>query len=90
MNTEEIISGLKQEANFSEVYQKTGFHCIRTGKNGNEQEVQVDILDAGPDVNQSYRYYCVAKSEDGKKATGIPDSSVALVLMHVRWGDLDW
>ncbi|MHC4538052.1 MAG: hypothetical protein ACYS6K_29335 [Planctomycetota bacterium] len=89
MNTEEIIRGLKQEANFSEVYQKTSFHCIRTDKNCIRQEVEVNILDAGPDVNPSFRYFCVAKSEDGKVATGNPDSSIALVLMHVHWNNLD-
>ncbi len=89
MNTEEIISGLKQEADFSEVYQKTSFHCIRTDKNCSRQEVEVNILDAGPDVNQSFRYFCIAKSEDGKIATGNPDSSIELVLMHVHWHNLD-
>ena len=89
MYTEEIISCLKQEADFTEVYHKTSFHCIRTDKKGKEQEVEVHILDAGPDVNPSFRYSCVARSEDGKIATGNPNSSIALILMHVHWEHLD-
>lgn len=89
MNTREIISGLKQEAGFSEVYHKTGFHCVRKDKGGKEQEVEVDILDAGPDVNPTFRYSCIAKSKDGKTATGNPDSSIPVVLMHVNWDNLD-
>ncbi len=89
MNTEEIISRLKQKANFYEVYHKTSFNCVRTDKDGNSQEVDVDILDAGPDVNPNMRYHCVAKTEDGKLATGNPDSSIALVLMHVHWNNFD-
>ena len=89
MNTGEVIAELKKHANFFEVYQKTTFECIRTDKNGNTQTVEVSILDAGPDVNPQIRYHCVAKAEEDKMATGNPDSSIDMVLLHVHWNNLD-
>ena len=75
MNTGEVIRELKNCANIFEVYRKTTFKCYRKGKNGNTQEVEVSILDAGPDERPELRYHCVARSEDGRIATGNPDSS---------------
>ena len=88
MNIEKVLTKLKKHANFFEVYQKTTFSCCRTDKNGNTQKVEVDILDAGPDEPQ-LRYHCVARSEDGKRATGNPHSTIDMVLMAVHWYDLD-
>ncbi len=89
MNTGEVISELKKRANFFEVYHKTNFECIRTDKNGRTQTVEVSIFDAGPDVNPQLRYHCVAKTEDGKMATGNPESSIDMLLLHVHWNNLD-
>ena len=89
MDKERIASQLKEYANFFEVYQKTTFKCFRTDKSGNTQTVEVSILDAGPDEKPQLRYRCVAKSEDGKMATGNPDSSIDMVLLHVHWNNLD-
>ena len=88
MNTDKLISELKKHANFFEVYHKTSFRCFRKAENGNDQEVNVDILDAGPDAGQ-LRYHCVAKSEDGKMATGNPAESIEIVLFGLHWYDLD-
>lgn len=89
MNTGGVITELKNYANFFEVYHKTTFECYRKDKNGNTREVEVSILDAGPDENPQLRYHCVARSEDGKMATGNPDSSIDMVLLHVHWNNLD-
>lgn len=88
MDIDEIINRLKKHANISEVHHKTSFHCYHTDKNGNTQEVEVDILDAGPDDPQ-LRYHCTARSEDGKTATGNPASSLDVLLMGLHWYDLD-
>ena len=88
MNTDEIISGLKKYGDFHKVQQKISFQCLRNDKNCNEQEVQVDILDAGSDVYKN-RYHCRATTKDGKVATGNPESSIKLVLMGVHWENLD-
>ena len=89
MNTEKVLAELKKHANFFEVYHKTTFRCFRTDKNDNPQEVEVDILDAGPDLDPKLRYHCVARSEDGKMATGNPASSIDTVLFGLHWYDLD-
>ena len=47
MKIEEIASQLKQYANIYEVCQKTTFTGYRKDKNGNTQQVEVDILDEG-------------------------------------------
>jgi len=47
VNAEQVIGELKKYAGFSEIYHKTSFRCIRRAKNGETQEVAVDILDAG-------------------------------------------
>lgn len=89
MNTGEIIRRLKKECNIYEVYHKTGFHCVREAKNGHSQKVEVDILDAGPDVDPPLRYSCEAKSEDGKVATGNPAETINEMLSIVHWDKLD-
>ncbi len=90
MNIEEIIAQLKKDANMFEVCQKTTFTGYREGKNGNNQEVEVDILDAGPNtIRPECRYACIARSEDGKMATGNPDSSIEMAILGVHWINLD-
>ena len=89
MDTNEVIRKLKKHADIFEVYHKITFSCFRTNKEGNPQAVEVEILDAGPDVNPNIRYHCVAKTEDGKMATGNPAESLSLVLTILHWEDLD-
>lgn len=88
MNIEEIFAQLKKYANIFEVYQKITFTGYREDKNGNTQEVEVDILDAGPNRSE-HRYRCIARSEDGKMATGNPESTIDMALLHVHWNNLD-
>ncbi|MCK4752665.1 MAG: hypothetical protein KAS75_04400 [Planctomycetes bacterium] len=88
MNTEKIVAQLKEYANIFEVYQKTTFTGYREDKNGNTQEVEVDILDAGPN-RLEHRYRCIAKSGDDKIATGNPESTIDMALLHVHWNNLD-
>ena len=89
MNTDEIINALKKHANIYEVYHMTSFHCFRTDKNGNTQAVDVDIFDAGPEVNPFSRYSCEAKTKDGKMVYGNPASSIGEMLYKVHWDELD-
>ena len=89
MDIGKVITELKTHANFFEIAHKTTFECYRKDKSGNIQNVEVSILDAGPDEKPQLRYHCVARSEDGKMATGNPDSSIDMVLLHVHWNNLD-
>ncbi len=88
MNIEEIATRLKKDANIFEVRQKTTFTGYRKDKNGDNQEIEVDILDAGPN-EPKVRYTCIARSEDGKMATGNPDSSIEMAILGVHWNNLD-
>ena len=89
MSEAEIINHLKRVSGFFEVYHKTSFECYRKAKDGSEQEVLVEILDAGPDVDPQRRYQCVATTKDGKIATGNPAASIDVALSIVHWHDLD-
>lgn len=89
MSEAKIIKRLKELTGSSEVYHKTSFECYRKAKDGNAQEVLVEILDAGPDVDPQLRYQCIAKTKDGKTATGNPAASIDDVLSIVHWYDLD-
>jgi len=89
MDTRKVLAELKKLAGFFEVYQKTTFSCVRHDKNGNTQEVDVDICDAGPDADPLLRYSCVARSQGEKMATGNPDSSICEALHGVHWHHLD-
>jgi len=89
VDTSEVISQLKalQGPNFSEVYHKTVFKCHRQKKNGNHQEVTIEIFDAGEEHH--LRYHCVAIGDDGTRAIGNPDRSLETVFATLHWYDLD-
>lgn len=91
MSPLELIPKLKQlpGVNFRSVEHVTYFLCDRDTKHGRYQRVTVEIHDAGPDAPAGLRYTCVAKSDDGKAATGNPNASIDVVLATVHWGDLD-
>lgn len=86
-----LIPKLKQlpGVNFRSVDHVTSFSCYRDTKRGGTQRVTVEIHDAGPDAPAGLRYTCVAKSDDGKAATGNSNASIDVVLATVHWGDLD-
>jgi hypothetical protein len=91
MTEAEIIEKLKEVDGAHEVYHVISrFTLLRRTDDGNNQEVTVEILDAGPNANQNLRYHCMAKADDGRSATGNPDSSIEFALMNVHWEHLDW
>jgi len=87
--TEENTINLLKNAGLFEVSHITSFECYRKAKNGTVQEVVVQILDAGSDVNPELRYQCVARTKDGKMVTGNPASSIYDVIATVHWYELD-
>ena len=84
----EMMEKLKKYGEFFELHHKTSFIGYRHTKNKGDQEVQIDILDAGPEAGNA-RYYCTATSEDGKVATGNSGPSIDVVLGTVHWYNLD-
>ena len=88
MTPENIIEKLKELDGVSEVYHIVStFKLYRTTKKGGTQKVTVEILDAGANVSE--RYHCWVTSDDGKTATGNPQSSIGYALMTTHWDDLD-
>ncbi len=79
---------LKNKVDFFEPYHVTEFQAYRNAKAGHTQKVTVQILDAGPEAGDS-RYHCIARSDDGKIASGNPAGRLHLLLPTVHWGDLD-
>ena len=88
MNEAYVMKRLKKEAGFFEIYHKTSFWGYRRNAKGEVQEVSVDILDMGSEAGDA-RYSCVAKTDDGKTATGNPASSIDVAISIVHWYDLD-
>ena len=87
----EAIQKLKQleAAKFSEVCEKHTFECYRLRSDGCMQEVTVVILDAGPDSEGRARYYCHAKSAEGKEVSSSLEPSLDAAFASIRWSDLD-
>ena len=63
----EILEQLKALSCFdsAELYHRTTFEAHRRDKQGQDQEVTITILDAGPRTARA-RYHCVATTRDGK------------------------
>ncbi len=89
MNEDEIINYLNNNGGCFEVYHKTSFTANRKAKDGTTQQLDIDIFDAGSTVNQDIRYYCEARTKDGKTATSNPVQSIQEALNKLRWYDLD-
>jgi hypothetical protein len=87
----EAIEKLKQlqGANFSEVCEKHVFECYRLRSDGCMQEVTVVVLDGGPGVAAHARYFCYAKSEEGRQTSSTLESTLDAALAAIRWADLD-
>ena len=83
MNNEEIMNILKEVAELFEISHVTTFRGFRKNSKGIIQELTIDIL------NNGSQYACIVTSDDGKKTTGNPESSLDLVLRTVHWADLD-
>ena len=86
----EILEKLKALPRFASAtfYHRMTFECTRRDKQGQDQEVTITILDAGPDAGIP-RYHCFAETPDGRRATGNPDDSLEGLLAVLHWGDLD-
>ncbi|MEJ7872261.1 MAG: hypothetical protein WKF67_08365 [Rubrobacteraceae bacterium] len=89
MDGHDAIRRLTNLAGIFEVSEVHTFQCYRNRKDGSIQEVEVKIMDAGPDANAGTRYSVVATSEDGKAASGNSPESVQTALAILHWYDLD-
>ncbi len=87
MEINAVIAYLNKLPKLSDAAHVTTFKCYRETRDGGTQEVTVEILDAGPEV-EGDRYRCVARS-DGKAASGNPADRVEVVLSSVHWWNLD-
>jgi hypothetical protein len=70
----------------------TTFKCYRDAGDGRTQEVTVEIHDTGPKANPEVdppRYHCIARSDDGKTASGNSADRIDVVLATLHWWDLD-
>jgi hypothetical protein len=74
---------------FFEAYHVTTFRCRRKKKSGGLQSVTVEIYDSGTQEGSTSRYRCIARSDDGKEASGDAASSINTALLMVHWQDLD-
>lgn len=87
MDHELVIEKLKQHLHCGEVYHVSHLRCWRTRSDGELQQVDIEILDAGP--NSDRRYQCSATGGDGRFATGNPDNNLEALLATVHWFELD-
>ena len=89
MNANQLIRQINEIEGFSEAAHKTSFTALRKTKDGRVQEVCIDILDIGSDIDSQSRYSCEARTEDGRMATGNPASSISDALLTIHWHQLD-
>ena len=90
IDTDAVIAQLNRLPRTHSALHVTMFKCFRETADGRSQEVTVEIYDSGPDVlEQTRRYYCVARGEDGKATSANTADSVTKVLATMHRGDLD-
>ncbi len=87
MEINAVIAYLNNLPRLSEAAHVTTFKCYRETDDGGMQEVTVEILDEGPEVEHA-RYSCVARSNDDKAASGNPADRVEVALSFVHWQNL--
>ena len=87
MEAHVVVALLKHVPRLFEAAHVTTFKCYRKSADGRTQEVTVEILDRG--LGDSPRYSCVARSDDGKTASGNSADRIDVVLHTLHWGDLD-
>ncbi len=83
--TMEHLLGLPRN---TEAYHVTTFQVVREDKQGNSHLVTVEVLDAG-DGEEYPRYMAVARSDNGKAASGSAAESVEAALSILHWYALD-
>jgi hypothetical protein len=81
-----ILPQIMKAARASEGYAVTQYKLYRTRKDGSDQAVTVEVLDAGP--GEKNRFHVYARSDDGASATGNPADSLDVALAIVHWGNL--
>ena len=87
----EIIAELRNIKGVFEAYQVISrFMLYRHAENENVQEISVELLDAGPTARPGMRYHFFARTDDGRTATGNPDSTIEGALDNVHWEHLDY
>ena len=97
MNTDAVIAYLNDLPDLFGAAHVTRFRCYRAAADGRAQRVTVEIFDEGLMLKQQgdgqevevRRYSCVARSDDGKVASGNPAGNVRTALSTLRWQDLD-
>jgi hypothetical protein len=97
MDTDAVIAYLNDLPDLFGAAHVTRFRCYREAPDGRAQRVIVEIYDEGLMVKQRddvqeveiRRYSCVARSDDGKVASGNSADKVSTVLSTLHWWDLD-
>ena len=90
IDTDAVIAQLNRLPRTHSALHVTMFKCFRETADGRSLEVSVEIYDSGPEVlEQTRRYYCVARGEDGKATSANSADSVTKVLATLHWEDLD-
>ena len=88
MTEYEVIEKLKRLLSAGEVYHVTYYQAVRTAKDGTIQEVEIEVLDRGPEDPHT-RYHVTAVAKDGRAASGNSGASLDTVLATVHWYKLD-
>ena len=81
-----FLAKLKEATGAAEAYQVWTFRLYRRTQEGRPQNVNVTVLDAGPEAPNRYSIH--AEAEDGRSASGNPDESLDAALAAVHWTDL--
>jgi len=76
-----------EAARFSEVCEKHTFECYRIRADGCMQDVTIVILDAGPTADA--RYYCHARTAEGKEVSSSIEPTLDAAFASMRWDSLD-
>lgn len=86
----EMLSALQAQFDGeATIYAVHRFRMDRTTRTGEQQEVEVTILDAGPSPAHGTRYHVSARPvAGGRGASGNPHNDLTVALALVHWGDL--
>jgi hypothetical protein len=87
MDQQEIMGLLKKAGKFSELYEVRAFVGTRTDAQGEEREVSVQMLDAGPDAEE--RFIVIAEDEAGRIAEGDLAKTIDEAITNTHWHELD-
>jgi hypothetical protein len=90
MNIVETIKEIEKHGNLREVAHLTYFSGHRTAKDGNIQELLIELRDYGP-KNPLAQFAWRVRITDGEKTvTGHPYMDIGGALMRVPWDRLDY